>query len=56
MADSLAKINAVEPRYEVALSIGSARFNPLQAVPLEELIAQADEAMYAQKRTRQTSV
>jgi diguanylate cyclase (GGDEF)-like protein len=56
MADSLAKINAVEPRYEVALSIGSARFNPLQAVPLEELIAQADEAMYAQKRARQTSV
>jgi diguanylate cyclase (GGDEF)-like protein len=55
IADSLAKMNAVEHRYEVALSIGSARFNPLQAVPLEELIAQADEAMYVQKRARQAS-
>ncbi len=55
IADSLAKMNAVERRYGVALSVGSARFNPLQAVPLEELIAQADEAMYVQKRAHQGS-
>ncbi len=55
MADNLAAVNASEPGYEISLSVGSAHFDPQQAVPLEDLIAQADEAMYVQKRARQAS-
>jgi diguanylate cyclase (GGDEF)-like protein len=52
MDESLAALNADEFRYKVRLSVGVARFDPLQALPLDELIVGADEAMYAQKRSR----
>jgi diguanylate cyclase (GGDEF)-like protein len=54
MDESLAALNADESRYQVRLSVGVARFDPLQALPLDELIVCADEAMYEQKRRRQS--
>ena len=55
ITESLRKINDREPRYEVRLSIGSARFDPQLPMALDELIAQADQAMYVHKRTRRNS-
>ena len=50
---ALKKSNAGESRYQLSLSVGVARFDPKRAVSLGELMAQADEAMYQQKRIRQ---
>ncbi len=44
--------NAEESRYELSLSVGMARFDPRHPVPLGKLIALADEAMYAEKKSR----
>jgi diguanylate cyclase (GGDEF)-like protein len=52
---TLKKTNAGETRYRLTLSVGAARFDPKRAVSLGELMAQADEAMYEQKRNRQKS-
>jgi len=52
---ALKKSNAGESRYQLSLSVGVARFDPKRAVSLGELMAQADEAMYAQKRNHQES-
>jgi len=52
---NLKKSNANESRYELSLSVGVARFDPKRAISLGELMAQADEAMYEQKRNRQKS-
>jgi diguanylate cyclase (GGDEF)-like protein len=52
---SLKKSRASESRYELSLSVGVARFDPKQAVSLGELMAQADTAMYEQKRTHRKS-
>ena len=49
---SLKKSNANETRYEASLSVGVARFDPKHAISLGELMAQADRAMYEQKRSR----
>ena len=49
---SLKKSNLNESRYEVSLSVGVARFDPQRAVSLGELMAQADRAMYEQKRSQ----
>lgn len=48
---SLKKSRASESRYDLSLSVGVARFDPKHAVSLGELMAQADAAMYEQKRT-----
>lgn len=50
---ALKKSNAGESRYQLSLSVGVARFDPKRAISLGELMAQADEAMYQQKRIRQ---
>src|SRR5260370_551004 len=50
---TLKKSNAGESRYQLSLSVGVARFDPKRAVSLGELMAQADEAMYEQKRNHQ---
>jgi diguanylate cyclase (GGDEF)-like protein len=50
---TLKESNAGESRYQLSLSVGVARFDPKRAVSLGELMAQADEAMYEQKRNHQ---
>jgi diguanylate cyclase (GGDEF)-like protein len=52
---NLKKSNANESRYELSLSVGVARFDPKRAISLGELMEQADEAMYEQKRNHQKS-
>jgi diguanylate cyclase (GGDEF)-like protein len=52
---SLKQVNAGESRYELSLSVGAAAFDPKHAVSLGELMAQADDAMYVQKRNHQKS-
>jgi len=49
----LKKSKASESRYELSLSVGVARFDPKRTVSLGELMAQADKAMYEQKRNGQ---
>jgi diguanylate cyclase (GGDEF)-like protein len=49
----LKKAHGSERRYHLSLSVGAARFDPKHAVPLGELMNQADRAMYEQKRLRQ---
>jgi diguanylate cyclase (GGDEF)-like protein len=51
----LKKSNSGESRYQVSLSVGVARFDPKRVVSLGELMVQADEAMYEQKRNHQKS-
>ena len=46
------KAGASENRYKLSLSVGVARFDPKRAVSLGELLSQADQAMYEQKRGR----
>jgi diguanylate cyclase (GGDEF)-like protein len=52
---ALKKANAGETRYELSVSVGVARFDPKHPISLGELMAQADEAMYEQKRNHQKS-
>jgi diguanylate cyclase (GGDEF)-like protein len=47
--------DANEFRYELSLSVGVAGFDPTYFVSLEELMAQADQAMYEQKQTQPKS-
>ena len=49
---NLKKSNANQFRYEMSLSVGLSRFDPKHPVSLGELMAQADQAMYEQKRSR----
>jgi two-component system, cell cycle response regulator len=44
--------NAEETRYELSLSVGMSKFDPRHPATLGKLIAQADEAMYEEKRNR----
>ncbi|MGC0772065.1 MAG: GGDEF domain-containing protein [Candidatus Acidiferrum sp.] len=55
LENNLKKSNANESRYQLSLSVGVARFDPKRAISLGELMAQADEAMYEQKRNHQKS-
>jgi diguanylate cyclase (GGDEF)-like protein len=48
----LANLKKARP-YVLAMSAGSAEFDPDQPTTLEELVAQADRAMYAAKQERQ---
>lgn len=41
-----------DPNYEFSVSVGAARFDPWNPVSIRELIAEADQAMYEQKRRR----
>jgi diguanylate cyclase (GGDEF)-like protein len=49
---NLKKSSANESRYEISLSVGLTRFDPKHPVSLTDLMAQADHAMYEQKRCR----
>jgi diguanylate cyclase (GGDEF)-like protein len=46
------KANASEPRYELSLSVGVARYDPRLGISLGDLLAQADKAMYEKKRSK----
>jgi diguanylate cyclase (GGDEF)-like protein len=48
----LANLKKARP-YVLAMSAGSAEFDPSQPATLEELVAQADRAMYTEKQKRQ---
>lgn len=48
--ENLNKLNSGERRYEVALSVGVARFDPAHPLALSDLISQADREMYEHKR------
>ena len=50
--ECLKSIIAEEPRYEISLSSGLARFDPGSRTSIGELMAKADQAMYEQKRRR----
>ena len=49
---SIRKANEDEPRYNLSVSIGVARFNPMDNVTLADLMADADRAMYEKKRSK----
>ena len=49
---NLEKSQSVEPRYRLTMSVGIALFDPAEPVHLSDLMKQADEAMYQQKRLR----
>ena len=49
---NLKKFNEDQSRYELTLSVGVARFDPKHPASLGELMAQADQAMYEQKRSQ----
>jgi diguanylate cyclase (GGDEF)-like protein len=49
---NLAKCGVRESRYDLSLSVGVARFSPEAAPSLQQLMTQADNALYLKKRTR----
>jgi diguanylate cyclase (GGDEF)-like protein len=49
---NLEKSSASESRYQLSLSVGVGRFDPMCPVSLRELMAKADQAMYKQKGRR----
>jgi diguanylate cyclase (GGDEF)-like protein len=52
LKDSLQAAAASEGRYELSLAVGVARFDPKHSLSLEALLAEADHAMYKEKRNR----
>ncbi len=52
LCEDLKSISAEESRYSIGLSLGVARFNWRDNRPIGELMAQADKAMYEEKRHR----
>jgi len=52
LCEDLKSISADESRYSISLSMGVARFNRRDNRPIGELMAQADKAMYEEKRRR----
>jgi diguanylate cyclase (GGDEF)-like protein len=50
LKENLKQTNAGESRYSLAVSLGVARFNPRRPVSLEQLMKEADQAMYRVKR------
>ena len=52
LKENLRRTGERESRYSLSLSVGLARFDPRRPVPLQDLMAQADNAMYQQKKTK----
>jgi diguanylate cyclase (GGDEF)-like protein len=52
---NLQKSGAIENRYRLSVSVGVARYDPKNPCSLGELMSQADQAMYEQKRKRPDS-
>src|SRR5216684_7558700 len=55
LCEDLKSISAGESRYVISLSLGAARFDPRGNTSIGELMAQADKAMYEEKRHRSKS-
>ncbi len=56
LQENLEARNAREGRrYELSLSVGLARYDPEHPCSIDELLAQADRAMYERKRGNQES-
>jgi two-component system, cell cycle response regulator len=51
LKENLNRQNTTEARYQLSLSVGMARFDPQNAIDLDRLLAQADKALYEQKRS-----
>ena len=51
----LVRANQQDLRYALSLSTGFARFDPQAAPDLEEMLAEADKALYAYRRDKNTS-
>jgi diguanylate cyclase (GGDEF)-like protein len=56
LENNLKKSGATEPRYDLTLSVGVARFDPKRAITLGELMVQADKAMHEKKRSARKAV
>jgi two-component system cell cycle response regulator len=52
LKENLKHVSTDESRYPLAVSIGTARFNPRSPVMLEQLMDDADQAMYRAKRSK----
>jgi two-component system cell cycle response regulator len=52
LAAHLRALHPDQSRYDLTLSIGSARYDPRNPVPLSQLMEQADRSMYKDKRER----
>jgi diguanylate cyclase (GGDEF)-like protein len=50
LKENLRRASALEPRYSLSLSMGLARFDPRRPLSLQDLMAEADNAMYQQKK------
>lgn len=50
--ERLKSIKAEQPSYDISLSLGVARFDPSNRTSIGELMVNADQAMYEQKRRR----
>jgi diguanylate cyclase (GGDEF)-like protein len=50
LKENLNRQNTEDSRYQLSLSVGMARFDPQNAIDLDRLLAQADKALYEQKR------
>ncbi len=55
LSEYLGTISAKESRCAISLSVGWARFDPRSRASIGELLVQADQAMYEQKRRRPES-
>jgi two-component system, cell cycle response regulator len=53
LQENIERYNVQNKLYDLSMSFGVARFNSQNKLSLEELIAQADEALYAHKRNKQ---
>jgi diguanylate cyclase (GGDEF)-like protein len=49
---NIERFNQQNRYYQISLSYGVARFDPRNSTSLEEMILQADQALYEQKRNR----
>ena len=50
LQEHLREVSSREERYKLTLSVGVVKFDPRRDVPLRELLAAADRAMYEEKR------
>jgi two-component system, cell cycle response regulator len=54
LLDNVESYNAQNPLYPLSLSYGVARFDPHNQLSIEELISKADEALYQNKKNKQS--